>query len=152
MHNIGIIPSTLDHVNQMGLVMNDEDRAEHEAVGVKAHRSLWRGYKNSLIRNTIMIDEEVAAMYGVCGSLMGNIGIVWLVTGKKAREISPHRFARIYKQEVAKMLEVYPILCNYVDDRYIGAKKMLRIAGFNVGEPMPLGKFKHMFCKFSKEA
>jgi hypothetical protein len=152
MTSIEIVPATLEHIQTMGETMNHEDRLEFLAAGLIPHRDLWKGWKRSIIRRSAIVDGELAAIWGVMGSLMGDVGTVWLITSPKARETSPHKFAAIYKEEVRKMLEIYPVLCNMVDDRYIGAKRMLRIAGFKMDEPQPIGKFNRMFRKFTRIA
>ncbi len=152
MTNITIVEATLDHVQQIGRTLNDEDRAEIENAGLVPHRDLWRGWKRSLIRYAAFVDNELAAVWGVTGSIMGGIGIVWFVTSRKAREISPHKFRSIYVSEVRKMLEIYPVLCNYVSADYDGAVRMLKVAGFNLEEPVPLGKIRRLYRKFIKEA
>ena len=152
MTSIEIVEATLEHVQIIGESMNHEDRIELLEAGLVPHRAVWRGWKQSIIRRSALVDGELAAIWGVTGGVMGGVGIVWLITSPKAREVSPHRFAAIYRQEVRNMLEIFPILCNCVDDRYIGAKRMLRIAGFRLEEPKPLGKFRRMFRKFSKVA
>lgn len=152
MTHIEIVEAELHHVQTMGENMNHEDRLEFLAAGLVPHRDLWRGWKRSIVRRAAIVDGELGAIWGVTGGIMGGIGIIWMVTAPKVREISSHRFAAIYKKEVSNLLEIYPILCNYVDNRYIGAKRMLRIAGFKLEEPVPLGKFNRMFRRFRKEA
>lgn len=151
-NRIEIVPATLAHVQAMGGFMNAEDRDEIECLGVKAHRALWRGWKNSNFRHSALVDGELAAMWGVAGSMMGDVGTPWLVTAQKAREVSAHEFAKIYRAEARKMLELYPVLVNYVDNRYTGAVRMLKISGFRLDEPIPLGKFKRLFRRFYLEA
>ncbi len=152
MAEIEIIPATLAHMQEIGRIMNDEDRREIEDAGLKSHRALWRGWKNSLMRYTAIVDGQIAACWGVEGGMMGGVGVPWLVTSRKAREISPHIFARIYRAEVRKMLEMYDTLVNYVDARYDGAVRMLQVAGFSVDEPKPLYKLRRMYRRFMKEA
>lgn len=152
MVDIAIVEATLEHVQTIGQNMNYEDRREIEAAGISAHRALWRGWKNSLMRYAAIVDGQCAAVWGVEGSMMGSVGIPWLVTSAKAREVSPHIFAQIYRHEVRKMLEMYPVLVNYVDARYDGAVRMLKVAGFCIDEPAPLGKLRRMYRRFMKEA
>lgn len=152
MSKIEIVPATLEHVQALGQCMNDEDMQEAVAGGLVPRRALWRGWKQSLIRYAALVDGEIAAMWGVSGSIMGGIGVPWLVTARAARKVSPHEFRKIYVNEVRKMLEIYPVLVNYVDARYDGAVRMLKISGFNLDEPAPLGKFRRMFRKFMLEA
>ena len=152
MVSVEIVPATLAHVQIIGETMNDEDRDEIEAAGLVPRRALWRGWKNSIMRYTALVDNVPAAIWGVEGSVMGGVGVVWFITAKKAREVSPHRFRSIYVGEVRKMLEIYDTLVNCVAVEYDGAVRMLKIAGFNLDEPQPLGRLRRMYSKFSKEA
>lgn len=151
-HVIEIIPATLAHVQELALKVNAEDAEEAVALGLKPHRALWRGWKNSILRRVALVDGEVSALWGCSGKLMGYVGCPWLVTSRKAREVSPHEFARIYRAEVREMLGLFPKLVNFVDDRYDAAKKMLRISGFTLDEPAPIGKLKRLFRRFHREA
>lgn len=152
MENIQIIEATMVHVQRLGLTMNREDREEAEAMGLKAHRALWRSWKYSCLRRAAIIDQEVAAIWGVRGTFLGGTGLVWLVTAPRAREVSPHIFARIYRQEVRKMLEIFPRLENRVDETYKGAVKMLRLSGFQFGDTQARGPSGRIFRLFYKEA
>ena len=106
---IEIIQATLSHVQELSMTMNREDRDEVEGLYLKAHRVLWRGWKNSVIRKTLMIDGEVGAIWGVTGSPLALIGHPWMLTSKKVRGMSPHTFAKLYKSEVRGLLEVFPV-------------------------------------------
>lgn len=152
MNNINIIPATLSHVQELALTMNTEDRDEYESVGRTAHKVLWRSWKNSMFRSTALVDGEVAACWGVSGSMLGLVGVPWLCTGRKAREISPLVFSRIYRTEARKMFDAYPVLENWCDNRYVGAIRMLKIAGFSLDEPQEFGKLKRMFRRFWRVA
>lgn len=147
-----ILTATLAHVQELGKNMNAEDVAELKALGLKPHRALWRGWKVSTIRKALIVDGEVAAIWGVVGGFMGTTGIAWLLTGPKFRQIPPIRLARLYQNEVRKLLETYQVIENLVDCGYIGAVRMLKIAGFSFDDPMPVGKFKSSFMRFYKAA
>lgn len=145
---IEIIQANLSHVQELGRTMNAEHILEYDGIGLKAHRALWRSWKNGIIRKSAIIDGEVAACWGVGGSFLGILGRPWLVTSPKARSVNPHEFARIYRKEVKEMLLLFPVLQNWVDDSYVGAVKLLKISGFRLDEPVPLGKLKRMYRKF----
>lgn len=150
---VEILPATMAHVQELGLHMNVEDREEAEAMGLKAHRALWRSWKSSTLRTAALVDGEVAAIWGVIGSFIGMTGLAWFVTGPKAREVSPLYFAQLYRREVRKMLEIFPRLENRtVDSTYNGAVKMLQIAGFKPGEAYPVGPEGRLYRLFYKEA
>lgn len=150
MTNIIITEATLSHVQELAKTMNIEHVLEYEGIGLKAHRSLWRSWKKSMLRKTAIIDGEVAACWGVCGSLLGVLGKPWLVTNSIARGINPHVYARLYRTEVREMLTLFPVLENWCDNSYIGAVKLLKLSGFQLDEPIPLGKMKRLYRRFYK--
>ncbi len=147
-----IVPATLEHVHALGHNMNAEDVEELKALGMKPHRALWRSWKMSMVRKALIVDGEVAAIWGVVGGILGVSGSVWLLTGPKIRQMSPIRVARIYRNEVKELLDTYQVIENLVDSRYIGAIRLLKIAGFSFDDPVPLGKFQSSFIRFYKKA
>lgn len=149
---IEIIPATLLHVQELGRTMNEEHVLEYDGIGLKSHRALWRSWSKSIIRKTAIVDGEVAACWGCHGSFMGLLGRPWLVTSKVARNVNPHEFTRIYRREVREMLLIWPVLENFVDNSYIGAVKLLKLSGFSLDEPIPIGKLKRMYRRFYRVA
>lgn len=147
-----IIEATLNHVQILGSTMNKEDREEIEALGLKAYRSLWRSWKNSIVRKTLIVDGEIGAIWGCSGSIMGMVGQPWLVTAPIIKDMNPHLFARMYRQEARELLQIWPVLQNYVDNSYRGAVKMLRLSGFSFDEPIQIGKLKRMYRRFYRTA
>ena len=147
-HEIFIRESIPEDVTRLGNVMNSEDRAEAEAMGLDARKLLWRSYKKSLIRKTIFVEGKIAAMFGCAGVIMGLVGHPYLVTASAARTVSPLVFARIYRKEARKMLEIFPVLENYADSRYHGAIKILKLSGFRVGEPQRVFGMDVLFQKY----
>lgn len=151
-HEIIIVESLPHHVHLLGSIMNEEDRAEAEAMGCSAHKLLWRSYRSAIIRKTIFVDGKIAAMFGCAGVMMGLVGVPYLVTSLAAREVSPMVFARIYRKEARQMLKLFPHLENVVDSRYIRSIRMLRLAGFKIGEPKTYFGMDVLFRKYEMYA
>jgi hypothetical protein len=122
-------------IHEICLSINDEDKAEAEAMGHKPSYLLWKSYRSALIRKTILVDGNIAAMLGVVGVFMGLTGEVYLVTSAAAREVSPFVFVRIYQKELYAMLELFPALESLTDLRYTKAIKTLALSGFEVNQP-----------------
>lgn len=70
------------------------------------------------------------------GSALGLVGQPYFLTGPSIEKINPMKFSRLYKQEVQEMQKIFPILENYVDATYLGAIRMLKIAGFRLSDPI----------------
>jgi len=77
-------------------------------------------------------------MWGVCGTPLGVAGQPYLITGTVVNQISPVKFARIYIKEVESMRNLFPVLENYVHADYIGAVKMLQLAGFELSDKLSI--------------
>lgn len=149
MVEVHIVDTTPEHVREIAKSLRPEDRQEIEAFGFPTNKALWRSYKSSILRKTALIDGKVAAIWGVGGTPLGNgEGCPWLMTSPLVEKVSPLRFARVYQEEVLKMLEIFPHLVNYVDSQYTKAIRLLDIIGFRIGEPEPVGPKGGLFRKF----
>lgn len=148
--DIEIRSSVKEDINKLSPFIRYRDRQEFAAVGYKPKEALYYSYKHGLYRQTGLMNGRVVACWGVTGAPMGLVGQPYLITGNLINKLSPLIFARLYKKEVETMLKIFPVLENYVDARYEGAIRLLKLAGFEIGEPVELGLNKSMFCKFSK--
>lgn len=147
---VRIITTNPSHIAALKLNLRSEDATELLRLGVTIQHALWQSYRQSLIRKTALIDNTVAACWGVCGTVMGRVGVPWLLTSPAIHNISPLRFAREYQREVMAMLKIFPRLENYVDSEYAGAIRLLEIIGFTIEGPQKIGN--GMYCKFWVEA
>lgn len=145
--DISIIESTLSHVRELGKSLRENDRKEAEALGLISHKAIHYSFKHAVMRRTCLIDNKVAAMWGVCGTFMGISGQPYLITSKVCEEVSPIKFTKIYIKEVQDMKKLFPILENYVLEEYKEAVRMLKIAKFSLSEPITINNNK--FLKFS---
>lgn len=145
---VDIMPSKSWHVGYLKGNLRVEDANEILRFGISVSRGLRISYRHSIIRKTAMIDGSVAAMWGCSGDMLGQSGQPWLLTTPEVHSISPLRFCRIYQEEVYKMLDVFPVLVNYVDAEYSNAIRLLDIIGFEIGEPEPMGENKALYRKF----
>lgn len=138
-HTITVMPTVALHVRELLQTMRDADRREIESYGFTCSHGLWRSYKNSLYKQTAFVEDKVAAIWGVSGVFMGEVGTPWLLTSGEVKKISPLRFARIYQNEVDHMLTLFPKLVNYVASDYGEAIRLLDIIGFILHEPQKYG-------------
>lgn len=145
---IEIVETTAGHIRELADTLRENDKKEMEAAGnFSIMKRLWKSYKMSNLKNTALIDGKVAAIWGCGGTLLGTEGHPWLITSYEVEKISPLKFARIYKREVDKMLNIFPYLVNYVWAPYDEAVRLLMIVGFDLGEPENIGN--GMFRRFS---
>ena len=152
-----IVPAEVPHVYALADTLRPADRAEIEGLGVGIKKALWRAYRSSIMCRTALVTiggrEEVAAMWGLClnyrdgVSLLSDMGVPWLHTSAAIEAIKVS-FVREAKTEVAAMRAMRPMLENYVAADYDQAVRFIRLLGFTVDEPKPLGRNGGMYSRF----
>ncbi len=148
-----IEPATREHVLAIGPLLREEDRAEIAGLGGNVRKALWRGFRNSIWCRVATVDGEIAAIWGLCVAGRAGIGplsgkaVPWLLT-TDAIERVPVAFVRHARREVAAMRRLYPSLENHVAADYRRAVKFLRLIGFAVDPPEPVGIGGAAFCRF----
>lgn len=153
MANITIRPATDADCIALGATMRKEDRAEvASSSGMPPVAALRDCLAKSSHANTALVDGRVICMFGVAphpeewGS-----GFVWVLGSDLVVE---HRriFARLSRKYLASMLAIYPRLMNAVDARYTASVRWIEWLGFDLSEPVPIGKDGALFRVFEKRA
>lgn len=109
--------------------MRLKDREEAEHQGTLPHKALYQSYKSAVYRKTVLIDSEVAAMFGVSGDLFAPVNSVYFLTGNVINKLSKTAFVRLYLQELEKMTSMFNLVC-LIDSEYKEAWKLVELAGF----------------------
>lgn len=141
------LPATIAHVYTLAARMRAADRAEMEAAGLDATGALRKTFRAALIRESVFVDGEIAAMWGLGGDALSDIGAPWLLTTPAVERV-PVSFLREGKKNVATMLRLKPILVNYVDARYARACRFVTALGFVLEPPAPFGPKGALFRRF----
>lgn len=149
---IEIVETTAEHVRKLAGNLREGDIHEIEIYGFPTNKALWRSFKGSILRRTALVDDKVAAIWGVGGVPLSETGQPFLMTSVEVEKVSPLKFVRIYQEEVLRMLQLFPRLVNYVDAAYTKAVRLLDIIGFEIGDPEPLGLKGALFRKFEMKA
>lgn len=148
-----VLPTTPPHLSLLAQNMRDNDKAEVVGVGSTIKRALWRGYRNSILCRTALIDGKVAAVWGLCVgmknnvSLLSDIGVPWMLTTDAVEQL-PISFCRQGRREIAAMRAIKPKLESYVAADYVQAVRFLKLLGFDVDEPQPVGVDGALFRRF----
>lgn len=148
MGELQIVETNIGHIRELRGNLREADYLELKRMGLNAKLALVLGYKRSIWCKTALVNGKVAAIWGINGAPLSITGIPWLLTSKYCELVSPIKFARIYKGEVRKMLELFPCLENMVDASYYKSVRMLELMGFRLGEPEEIG-YNAMLRKFS---
>lgn len=149
---VEIVPATIEHVRHIAADMQPADAREQVRFGIAPGRALYRSWRESVWSRTGLVEGKPAAMWGVAGSLLGDVGTPWLLMGRETRRVPALRIMRIYHHEVADMTRMFPLLRNWVDAEHAAAVKALTVAGFAVGDPQPRGAHGALFRPFELEA
>lgn len=130
-----IRPSVFRDVKELSNSLRPKDIAELIKMGIDPYVGLRLSYKHALFRKTIFVNDKIAGMWGVVGSVLSEIGHPYFLTGTAINDLSPITFARIYKQEVEQMKIFFPRLENVVDSDYTESVRLLKISGFTLDPP-----------------
>lgn len=142
-----IVETQPSHLSALANNLRPDDAREIENGGWGVRQGIWRSYRSATMRKTVLIDGEVAAVYGVGGVVLSGIGTPWLLT-TAAVERYPLGSTLLARQELAAMLTMYPVLRNVVDASYHRAVRILQLLGFSMSDPFPFGPKRAMFRRF----
>jgi hypothetical protein len=147
-----LVPATEAHARALAPHLRAGDVAEIRATaGVGAEAGLLGSLRGTLAgggeAGALLIGGEVAALWGVRPLTdLRQVGVVWLLTGELV-ERHRHLFAGLSMFVLAKLLDEYPVLCNWVDARYRRALRWARWTGAQLEEPRPFGVEARWFHK-----
>ena len=150
-NEIKIVPTTIDHVRMLASSMRDEDRREVERLGTTPFKGLWRSYRNSRLCQSGFIGDDIVAIWGLNGAILGSTGNPWVMTSTLVDKF-PFVFAMIYRRELKKMLERHDTLESFVDAEYAKSLRMMEVCGFKRREVVPMGKNGELFVRLEMAA
>ena len=105
-----------------------------------------------MLCNAALVNNEVAALWGLCSTNNPGTGCPWLLTAPPVERLPVICFARAYRSEAKAMLEYFPRLENFVDVSYDAACRMIALAGFQLHDPQPYGPLGSLFRRFEMRA
>ena len=121
-------------------------------TGRDPYTVLVYSYRHSQISYVGLINGAIACAWGVAQeSILAEEAVIWLLS-TPVMAVAPVAVARRTRQELAKLLRVYPRLGNYVDSEYKLCVRWLRWLGFTVEPPQPTGVRGEMFSRFYMDA
>lgn len=144
---IDIVPATESHIIELRKNLRPEDEREIKNFGLCVRKILWTTFHETRHPMAVLVDGKIAGVFGCAGTIIGEIGRPWMLATPIADKY-PLQFALLYRQEIKKMLKLYPVLENVVDATYHKAIKLMEIMGFEVYNAEPMGPRKAMFCRF----
>ena len=150
MNEVTIIPTIYDHIGQLVESLREDDVRECESFSVTPFKGIWRSYRNSEFARTGFINGKIASIWGIKKSVLKFIGNPWLMTSDIVDDY-PFIFARVYRQELKKMLERYEVLETWCDKDYAKSMRLLKIVGFKEDGFFPCDKNGRSLVRFKMD-
>jgi len=144
-----IIRAQWEHIQPIAENVREADRLELWAAAMHTPtQTMESSLKISDMAWTGLIDGIPVCMFGVAPvGFIGNVGRPWMV-GTDLLDKYPFVFLRRCRKCVKMMLDLYPMLENYVDLRNKKAIGWLKWLGFSFGNPASAGPYGVEFVKF----
>lgn len=133
--------------------LKDKLRAsDAEEVWCSHHHTTYEALKlsldNSNISFTVELNNEPIMMFGVSSeSVLSSSAIIWMLSSDKINNIRI-KFIRQNINFIKYLLNIYPVMYNYVDARNKKSIQWLKYLGAKIEEAKPYGIEKMMFHKF----
>ena len=94
------------------------------------------------------VDDEPCAVFGmIVQDILGGVGIPWMLATEGAMD-HKREFLIQTPTIITGMLDICPILYNYVHSENRSSIRWLRWLGFEIEQPLPLGKHGELFHRF----
>lgn len=123
----------------------------HQAIaaGLNPKQLLWKSFHSSIEAWAMDIDGEFAAVGGLGGCFLSEVGEPWLYT-TPAIEKYPYLALRVARAMIDTMAEITPRLEGFIFADYPQGIRFLRALGFSFGETVAMGPRGAPFIKFSR--
>jgi hypothetical protein len=144
---IRVVPSEVGDIYALAAKLRAADRAEVESLGIDPRIGIRKSFRHAILRKSYYVDGELAAMSGLCGSMLGDIGQPYLMTSAAVERV-PVTLVKLARLGVAEMLQHKLRLEGHVAASYLGACRLLAAIGFSLGEPEPIGSRGALFRQF----
>lgn len=152
MVKVELVKPTLEHVIHIANHMRAADAAEVWASSRKTPlEAMLSGFKYSDRSIVVMVNDEPCAMIGlVIQSILTGTGVVWMLGSDESMN---HRklFLELSPPVIKEMLDVCPMLFNYVHADNKKSIRWLQWLGFTIESPKAHGVEGELFHKFYLE-
>lgn len=133
----------------MAILLPEIDFYTLQSLGITPYNALYSSYQRSLYAKSAFIDGKLVAMWGLAGTYLGPAGYPWLALAPSVEKY-PFKVVFRYRQELKEMLQLFPVLIEDVDVRNVKSVRLLKLMGFIMSEPKPIGKNGELFMRAEK--
>lgn len=145
-HKPAIIPALPEHVAHIAANVRLDDRRELELLSLSPDRALRFSLRSSLSAWTGTVDDVPVCMFGVSPGELGE-GRPWMI-GTEDLDRFAVIFLRRCRGQVERMLDLKPVLANYISVDNLRAIQWLTWLGFTLETPVPWGRSRQLFHRF----
>lgn len=149
-NRVFVRPSQVGDVYRLAANLRANDHAEVTGLGLDPRAAIRTSYRNAILRRTAFVDGEIAAMWGLGGNMLSDIGAPWLMTAPVCERV-PVAFVKVGRCHLAEMLLHRQRLSNVVAASYHQAIRFLEVLGFNLDPPQRLSPDGPPFHRFWRE-
>lgn len=128
---ITIVDTVPYHLRDMAVAMQQESAAVAERMGMTPLKALWTSYRNALYCKSAFIDDKIAAIWGISGSILAETGRPFLIMTPEVEKY-PMRVCFRYRKELNNMLKLFPILEEYVSTNNDKSIRLLELMQFKI--------------------
>ena len=149
---VKFVEPTLEHIT---VIADDMRQADVDEVWASGHHTpleaLLNGWKISDYSVIVLVNDTPCVMLGlVIHDILSRVGVPWLLGTENALKYKLHFIAQV-PAVINEMLNICPVLFNYVHVENKTSVRWLKRIGFTVEEPGPYGISRELFHKFHLE-
>lgn len=145
-HKPAIIPAAPEHIPHIARRVREEDRRELALLGLEPDQALRLSLRSALAAWTGTVDDVPVCMFGVSPGEFGE-GRPWMI-GTADLDRFAMIFLRRNKVKLEEMLDLRPVLANYVSAENVRAIQWLSWLGFTIEAPLSWGRSRQPFHRF----
>lgn len=134
MVNYRIAEAQFSDIGKLCGSLRYDDWSEITCFGIRPFVAIRQSFKTSHLRRSVFVEDELAAMWGLSGVMLGDLGEPWLLTSPAIEKI-PVSFVKEGRREIAQMLTLYRRLEGLTTQSYSRAHRFLEVLGFTLTEP-----------------
>jgi hypothetical protein len=138
MRQVSVREATIKDAYRVAADLRPGDAAEVTGLGLEPRAALRTSFRHAIFSRVALVDDEVAAIWGLGGSMLSDEGVPWLMTTPKAASV-PVSFLKVGRDQLSDMLAQRSVLRNVVAAHYAQACRFLEILGFILEPAVPLG-------------
>lgn len=127
------------HLKIMATAMLPENKDIAYRAKTNPLKALWYNYRNSIICKSVFVNGNLCAIFGIAGVILGEIGRPWICMTPETQD-HPFRVAFRFRRELKKMLDMFPILEDYIEETNKKGIRFLELMDFQIDKnPTPIG-------------